>query len=107
MVKEMKTNLPAYRQGAGAAPRPFDNAAPASTARRRACTAHAERAAVEAWSFDEQFHSFQARFAQARARERYGGQVLGQCEAPETKAARRTEDIGDEDEHGVWGPKPT
>ena len=70
MVKEMKTNLPASIVKAPVAgpARPFDNAAPGVD--RAAPNVHsggtAERAAVEAWSFDEQFHSFQGHgFAQA------------------------------------------
>ena len=70
MVREMKTNLPAAIVKAPVAgpARPFDNAAPGVD--RAAPNVHsggtAERAAVEAWSFDEQFHSFQGHgFAQA------------------------------------------
>mmetsp|Transcript_3109 Transcript_3109/g.9085 ORF Transcript_3109/g.9085 Transcript_3109/m.9085 type:complete len:585 (+) Transcript_3109:304-2058(+) len=74
-----------------------------------------ERAAVEAWSFDEQFHSFTARGV---AMDAAGGNTLvGTKEALAAAAAREdaprrkraktkaTEDLGTEDEHGVWAPE--
>ena len=107
MVKEMKTNLPASIVKAPVAgpARPFDNAAPGVD--RAAPNVHsggtAERAAVEAWSFDEQFHSFQGHgFAQAAR----GSGVVGTVPDVVQKPRKRRrpverEDIGDEDEHGV------
>jgi pre-mRNA-processing factor 17 len=111
MVKEMKTNLPASIVKAPVAgpARPFDNAAPGVD--RAAPNVHsggtAERAAVEAWSFDEQFHSFQGHgFAQAAR----GSGVVGTVPDVVQKPRKRRrpveqEDIGDEDEHGVWAPE--
>ena len=98
MVKEMKTNLPASIVKAPVAgpARPFDNAAPGVD--RAAPNVHsggtAERAAVEAWSFDEQFHSFQGHgFAQAAR----GSGVVGTVPDVVQKPRKRRRPVERED----------
>ena len=113
---EMRTNLPAalVRAPVAGPSRSFGGGSHLQQMDLKASNVHAggsvERAAIEEWSFDEQYHTFQSfGYAQDAA----GGQKLvgdgAAAERPRPRAKRKRGDaapLGTEDEHGVWAPEP-